>query len=886
MSDVDAAKEMIHRARAHIAANLKLMGLFSSSAIEGLLKAEGGTEEPEIEAEDKDKASEVPEEVKEEAKKTFQKESLDSGNVEDFQSQFDEHLEDPEEAAETAKLDETLLDGDSLMLIPTQVPKPAPEEVVDSFLSHEDDYLIDKNPKSVFVDSFLVDDAALFTQMKPKESLEAESASMALSEALGELSFEKPKRTPARKSLARLALDNSRRGTLEVNTSLNTSTSSLGLNRSEDLFSSPSPDSRNLKKRVRNSSVTASPTLKSPCPKASKMSSFRTSPEEARFEIVDVCESNFTWNAFLSDVFAWTQVGISLCFSGRKKSLVGLSFCSSESTPKFLTISESAVCGNEAEELQYPSCTPAQSISTHEKIRFVFDLLESTQPKFFGDFLATMRSLRALNVLSAGITVPKIKNCICLKTLAYLQQVPMMQRGSALWNLALKFTWPPYLELQKLPCTSARIQSAALSYVAARIYAKIEALTTSATKRSVDLELKSVELLAEMEWTGFRLNRQLCQNMTTKVLREMEALEAEGAKLAGCAFSFESPRRVAEILFVKLGIPTPPDAKGKTHFATNSNVLKQIQHPLARVVLRWRKLQNALTCSLRVLQSAVGIDGRIHTFFDHLVATGRVISTNPNVQNIPKEEALVDGKSIRSLFTAADSMVLLAADFSQLELRVLAHLTQDRNLRTILNEPSGDVFESMCQRWNSDPSVRTKVDRQKAKQLCYAMIYGMGVTTLAEELKVNRQEAQELMSSFFRQFPKVRVWIDERVRICRERGFVDTMLGRKRPLSDIISGIQKDRAKAERQAVNSTIQGTASEIFKLALLQIREKLKSVEGRIVMQIHDEVIVEVPTKAKNESARIVRSCMEAACTDFSVRLPVKISSGPDWGSLRKM
>ncbi|KAK0418346.1 hypothetical protein QR680_013512 [Steinernema hermaphroditum] len=1014
LSEMEAAGELIIRARAHIAENLRLMGLFSDSAIDGLINKtllkEDDVSADKLRNEEtpstQNKEQEATEVQDQETDVSEEASKAEKTGEEHFQSRFDDDIsasvENPVEGNEMEnQLDETLLDGDCLMLIPTQAQQKkqtqADDEVLDSFLVDDtclfsqlkstektrnslesiqeepldnkdsgvsanienpvditaeiDSFLVDdcvlfsqlkskysgvtlnpikeevpnsnscsdsscsiitvsktdKEDKElrVEIDSFLVDDSGLFSPLKPKtgdlntvkeESKEDEKIDeqdkLELSRCFSEISFcanEESREVFRRRKmvdLSRIALENKRR--ISMNVSLDSTVSSVGFDRSVDLFGSPSPDVRKTKKRSRSfgiSSPMASPICKSPFQKLTKVERFRRKEPEA-FAIEDVCQSMPSWNCFISEVQSWSHVGIALCFAENDRTVVGISFCSREGTPKFLTISESAVCGSTDEEALYPSCTPVESIELREKIRFVLDIIESEKPKFFCDLLKTMRAIRSLSVYSLSSRPPTIRSSTCLRTLAFLQQIPLTQRGSALWNLAMKFQWPSFLNVQQLPSSGARIQSAVLSYVASRIYSKMEPLLNRIPKRSLDLELKSVELIAEMEWIGFRMNRQECQNMTSSVLAEMTSLEKEGAKLAGCPFSFDSPKRISEILFVKMGVPAPLGSKGKTHIATNASVLQQIQHPLAKIILRWRKLQNALTCSLRILQNSIGIDGRIHTCFDHLTPTGRVMSSHPNVQNIPKEEALVSGRSIRSLFIATAEMTLLAADFSQLELRVLAHLSQDPSLRAVLNQPSGDVFEAMCTKWNADPKVLTPVDRQKAKQLCYALIYGMGTATLAEELKLNRKEAQDLVDSFFSQFPRVRVWIDNRVRVCRENGFVDTMLGRQRPLSDIASGIQKDRAKAERQAVNSTIQGTASEIFKLSLLKIRERLKDLNGRVVMQIHDEVIVEVPERVKIKAARILRECMESSCPDFTVRLPVKIAAGADWGNLTKI
>ncbi|VDM15549.1 unnamed protein product [Wuchereria bancrofti] len=260
------------------------------------------------------------------------------------------------------------------------------------------------------------------------------------------------------------------------------------------------------------------------------------------------------------------------------------------------------------------------------------------------------------------------------------------------------------------------------------------------------------------------------------------------------------------VLFVRLQIP-PPNASTGRHYSTNKIVLQQLapKYPIISLILEWRRINTALTTSLPTLLKLCCSDGRIRANFIIHCCTGRVLTVHPNVQNVQKD-AIIDGFSIRSLFIVPKGRILLSSDYRQLEMRMLAHLSADPHLISLFLTKD-DFFEIITNKWNKNETLHIKVDRNKVKQLCYGIIYGMGAISLGKELGISKQHAQQMITSFFQLFPKVRTWMDKILAVCRTDGFVSTLLGRRRFLPQINNGmLQTELAQAERQAINTCIQ--------------------------------------------------------------------------------
>ncbi|KJH43464.1 DNA-directed DNA polymerase [Dictyocaulus viviparus] len=333
---------------------------------------------------------------------------------------------------------------------------------------------------------------------------------------------------------------------------------------------------------------------------------------------------------------------------------------------------------------------------------------------------------------------------------------------------------------------------------------------------------------------------------------------------------------VIVVLFSQLKLTYPGCSSSKKHLSTSKIVLEQIVncHPIVEKIIQYRRVKHVVTVSTQILiplQRCVENDGKVRTCCQMNTATGRILCFDPNIQTVSKEN-IIDNIGPRHLFKARTGCVLISADYSQLELRVLAHLSGDLNLIALLKN-DGDVFTNM--------SSNLCISRDIVKKLCYGIIYGMGAKSLAETVNKTSDEAHDLILKFFRSFPKVRSYINSIKEQATAYGFVSTILGRRRVTCNV-RGRQEDVAKDDRQSINYTIQGTASEIFKKAVIGL-DKYFQDSARIVLMIHDEVIIECATKDEDHVKQWTRTIMESVFEEFSVPLPVKIRSGPSWGFL---
>ncbi|VDM65140.1 unnamed protein product [Strongylus vulgaris] len=384
---------------------------------------------------------------------------------------------------------------------------------------------------------------------------------------------------------------------------------------------------------------------------------------------------------------------------------------------------------------------------------------------------------------------------------------------------------------------------------------------------------------------GFLFNDAMCSLLVKKLKERTERIELGCFELAGSTFNLDSPSQVAAVLFTRLKLPHPGGATLKKHMSTNKSVLEQMkfQHPIVEKILEYRRLRHAISQCIVPLQRFVCDDGFVRSRCEMHTSTGRILTFEPNLQNVPKD-VIIDEISLRHLFTARpvsimdfarkwivectiSGCVLISADYSQLELRVLAHLSEDVSLIAHLSH-NRDIFQELSTKW--------QVSRETVKKLCYGIIYGMGGKTLAENIKKSVEEGNKLMQSFFQSFPRVRSYINS----TKEKSNV-IILGRRR-VTCSAKGRQEDVARDDRQSINYTIQGTASEIFKKALIRLEDTKKGAIG-VVLTIHDEIIIECAADVEEETTLWMRQCLENVFPDFKVPLPVKIRSGPNWGSL---
>jgi DNA polymerase-1 len=397
-----------------------------------------------------------------------------------------------------------------------------------------------------------------------------------------------------------------------------------------------------------------------------------------------------------------------------------------------------------------------------------------------------------------------------------------------------------------------------------------------------EVEMPLQEVLAEMEIRGIRLDTGILEAMQVELEKELSGLEEQAYELAGERFNLNSPQQLSRILFEVLELP--PVKRIKTGFATDINVLNALaeMHPIADILVRYRelsKLLNTYVCALPKLVDPA--TGRLHACFNQAVtATGRLSSSNPNLQNIPVRTAL--GKTIRKAFlpTAPDGLIL-SADYSQIELRVMAHLSGDEGLRRAFADDRDIHASTAAEVFDVPFGEVTPEQRRKAKAINFGIIYGISPFGLATQLGIDQDEAESYISEYFKEFPGVRAFLDRQVEEATRSGCVTTILGRRREIPELAEGNVRLRRLGERLAFNTPIQGSAADIIKVAMLRIHRRLKE-EGyvsRMILQVHDELVFDVEKSEEEGMREIVRTEMEAAC-DLDVPLKVDMGIGPSW------
>ncbi len=398
-----------------------------------------------------------------------------------------------------------------------------------------------------------------------------------------------------------------------------------------------------------------------------------------------------------------------------------------------------------------------------------------------------------------------------------------------------------------------------------------------------DLEIPLVKVLAEMELCGVKVDLAMLMELSDGFAVQLASLEREIFDQAGCEFNINSPKQLGEVLFERMGLPSGKKTKTKTGWSTDMDVLTGLarDYELPKTILQYRslsKLKSTYTDALpRLVDKSTG---RIHTSYNQAVTnTGRLSSSEPNLQNIPIRTE--EGRKIRKAFIAEEGHLLLSADYSQIELRVLAHLSEDRVLceafaadEDIHTRTASEVFDIM-------PGLVTAEMRRQAKTVNFGVIYGQGAFGLARELGVSTKTAKEFIENYFARHRGAREFLDACVKEAEVKGYVTTVLGRRLPIPDIASKNGNVRAFAQRNAVNYPIQGSAADIIKKAMVRVSDRLlkEGWKSRLIMQVHDELVLEVPEEEKLDMELLVRHEMENAVS-LKVPLKVDINYGGNW------
>jgi DNA polymerase I len=396
------------------------------------------------------------------------------------------------------------------------------------------------------------------------------------------------------------------------------------------------------------------------------------------------------------------------------------------------------------------------------------------------------------------------------------------------------------------------------------------------------IELPLCRTLAEVERHGVKVDTDCLDELNERFSIELEGLRSSIFQHAGQEFNINSTQQLSKVLFDDLGINVAKK-KTKTGFSTDASVLEKIAlyEPIGKDLLAYRTKNKLINTYLQVLPTLVNTrTGRIHTSYNQAVAaTGRLASTNPNLQNIPIKDE--DGRKIRKAFVAEKGNVLISADYSQVELRFLAHLSEDSGLIEVF-EKGGDIHtETAAAIYQTGVDHVTSDQRRASKAINFGIIYGMGAFRLSQEIGVTQKEAKFFIDSYFSRYPGIRSYMDKTLDFCREHGFVETMFKRKRIFPDIDSKNHLARTASERGAINSRIQGSAADLIKIAMIQVSEIIKKdyPDVKMIMQVHDELVFEAPEAIADQFKTIVTEIMEKS-VKLHVPLVVDAEIGQNW------
>ncbi|HKJ41104.1 MAG TPA: DNA polymerase I [Sunxiuqinia sp.] len=399
-----------------------------------------------------------------------------------------------------------------------------------------------------------------------------------------------------------------------------------------------------------------------------------------------------------------------------------------------------------------------------------------------------------------------------------------------------------------------------------------------------EIEMPLIPVLADMEMAGVNLNTGELAEYAKKLRQLLINLEKEIIDLAGEEFNVSSPKQLGPILFEKLKIDTNAKKTKTKQYSTSEDVLSKLvdKHPIVSKILDFRGLKKLLSTYVEALPQLVNErTGKIHTSFNQAIAaTGRLSSTNPNLQNIPIRDE--EGRELRKAFTASDkNHLFLSADYSQIELRIMAALSKDENMIQAFREKQ-DIHAITASKIYKIPLEEVSSDmRRKAKTANFGIIYGISAFGLSDRLNISRSEAKELIDGYFENFHRVKAFMDECIDVARDKGYVETIKGRRRYLNDINSANAVVRGVAERNAINAPIQGSAADIIKLAMINIHNEFQAqnLKAKMILQVHDELNFDVPKDELEQVQKIVKEKMEHA-VDIDLPLTVEMNAAPNW------
>ena len=396
-----------------------------------------------------------------------------------------------------------------------------------------------------------------------------------------------------------------------------------------------------------------------------------------------------------------------------------------------------------------------------------------------------------------------------------------------------------------------------------------------------EYDLPLIKVLMTMENNGISINTRILESLSKEFENELVQLETKIYNQAGTTFNLRSPIQMSEVLFEKLKLKNYK--KTKTGYSTDANVLEKLKndHPIISMIVDYREISKLKSTYSDVLPKLISSKtNKLHTSYSQTIAaTGRLSSLHPNLQNIPIRSHY--GKKIRSAFVSAENHILLSADYSQIELRILAHLSQDKELLNAYQNNLDIHTQTASAIYQVKEDAITDTMRRNAKIINFGVIYGMGAKKLSHEIKISVAEAKQFIQNYFEKYYGIKQFIEDKKNEVRHQGFVSTLTGRKRFLPDISSNNPMIRENAERMAVNTSIQGTASDLIKIAMIRIHNRIKNENQSIKMllQVHDELIFELKKDKVDFYSSIIKEEMQDAMT-LDIPIEVNIATGENW------
>ena len=496
--------------------------------------------------------------------------------------------------------------------------------------------------------------------------------------------------------------------------------------------------------------------------------------------------------------------------------------------------------------------------------------------KEYYDFLQTDNTDHYFDIILAAYLLNPLKNDYTIQDVANEHLGLVLQEKTEMFGK------------KSLSAAYAEMEEEVISYISFLVYACVKAapvLKKKLEETGMDRLMKEIEMpltcvLYDMEKEGIRVNPEKLKAYGDTLAGRIKELEQEIYRKAGCEFNINSPTQLGEILFERMKLPG--GKKTKTGYSTAADVLEKLsgEAPVVADILEYRGLTKLKSTYADGLAVYIGEEDRIHSTFNQTItATGRISSTEPNLQNIPMRMEL--GRQIRKVFIPRDGYLFTDADYSQIELRVLAHMSGDKQLIEAYRTDA-DIHRITASKVFHTPFEEvTDLQRRNAKAVNFGIVYGISSFGLSQDLSISRKEATEYIEQYFATYPGIKAFLDGAVAHAKENGYVTTMYGRRRPVPELSSSNFMQRSFGERVAMNSPIQGTAADIIKIAMIRVYQRLKDekLSSKLILQVHDELLIETKEEEKDKVREILEEEMKGAAK-LAVELEIDLHTGYDW------